>query len=232
MNHKSGCLICGEELVYSEDLNNLECQVCKKSFESNVACKNKHYICDECHGDGAMDLIVKYCLNSKEIDPIKLAVELMKFPQIKMHGPEHHLLVPAVMLTVYQNTTEKIENLEKILTLAKKRAEKVPGGYCGSHGNCGAGVGSGIFMSLITRATPISDKEWQLSNMITGSCLMKIAEKGGPRCCKRDSFIAIANTCDFVNDKLQIEIPYSKDVVCEFSHLNKECLFDDCDYFK
>jgi hypothetical protein len=33
-----------------------------------------------------------------------MALNLMKNPQIKMHGPEHHFLVPAVLLAAYYNT--------------------------------------------------------------------------------------------------------------------------------
>ncbi len=30
-----------------------------------------------------------------------LAIRLMRLPAVKMHGPEHHFLVPAVLLAAY-----------------------------------------------------------------------------------------------------------------------------------
>ena len=40
----------------------------------------------------------------------------------------------------------------------------VPGGWCGSHGACGAGVGVGIAISALTEATPLTGKTRALAN--------------------------------------------------------------------
>ncbi|VUT25840.1 MAG: hypothetical protein MOIL_01256 [Candidatus Methanolliviera sp. GoM_oil] len=59
--------------------------------------------------------------------------------------------------------------------------QKNLGGFCGYHGDCGAAVGTGIFISLITDATPLSKHEWKLSNLMTAKSLLSIANHGGPR---------------------------------------------------
>jgi hypothetical protein len=41
-NHKTGCLICGEELVYTKDPAPLECFYCKQIYDSNTKCKKRH----------------------------------------------------------------------------------------------------------------------------------------------------------------------------------------------
>jgi len=51
--------------------------------------------------------------------------------------------------------------------MTKKRAEKVLGGFCGLYGGCTAAVGTGIFVSLVTNATPLSEGEWKLTNLTT-----------------------------------------------------------------
>jgi len=51
----------------------------------------------------ANDLIEQYCLHTGQTDPLEIAVTLMKNPALKMHGPEHHLLVPAVLLAAFYN---------------------------------------------------------------------------------------------------------------------------------
>jgi hypothetical protein len=118
----------------------------------------------------------------------------MKNPQIKMHGPEHHFLVPAVLFTAYQNQTGEKDGRRSKLEIIRNRAELVKGGFCGTHGTCGAAIGAGIFCSVITDTTPLSTDTWRLSNKITAHCLISIAEHGGPRCCKRDTFISILNS--------------------------------------
>lgn len=37
------------------------------------------------------------------MNPIKIAVSIMENPYIYMHGPEHHILVGACMMTAYAN---------------------------------------------------------------------------------------------------------------------------------
>jgi hypothetical protein len=155
----------------------------------------------------------------------------MKSPQVKMHGPEHHFLVPAVLLCAYYNFKKDKINKEAAIRTALKRAELIPGGFCGSHGNCGAAVGTGIFISIITKATPLSEEEWKLSNEINGHSLLAIAQQGGPRCCKRDSYTAIQVAIDFLAKHFAVTLP-KNDIGCSFSHLNKQCKHSDCQYFQ
>jgi len=228
--HNSGCIICGAELQYSNDYFEIQCNVCSKTFTSNVKCSNNHYVCDSCHQFDAVDYIENYCKNSGESDPLKLIIEIMKNPKINMHGPEHHFLVPAVLLTCYYNILNKHELLNEKIAIAKERGQKIPGGFCGFYGNCGAGVGTGIFMSIINNATPLSKEEWRLSNLMTAKSLEQIANNGGPRCCKRDSFLAIETAVDFVENNLNVIMPKHK-VKCEFYTMNKVCIKTDCKYF-
>jgi hypothetical protein len=154
----------------------------------------------------------------------------MKNPQIKMHGPEHHFLVPAVLLTSYYNFTNENKLLSEKVQVAKKRSKNILGGFCGYYGTCGAGIGTGIFMSIIQDSTPLSVEEWKLSNLLTASSLKCIADQGGPRCCKRDSFLTIEETVDFLEEHLDITIPSSK-IKCTFSDMNKECKLAACKYY-
>ncbi len=231
MDYSEGCAVCGQELIYEVDYRPMSCYFCGKRTESNVMCPTGHYICDSCHASTANTLIEQFCIHTHLNDPILIANLLMKQPQVKMHGPEHHFLVPAVLLSAYYNVLDREEEKEKKIKTARARAINIPGGFCGTHGNCGAAVGTGIFISLITAATPLSEKEWQLSNLITGQTLIEVAESGGPRCCKRDSFIAIRNAGQFLQEHFNIAMPVS-DPICEFSHRNKQCLFGGCSFYQ
>jgi len=231
MIHKNDCFVCGKDWSTSTETEDMECYYCKEPCAANVRCAGGHFVCDRCHSLTGMDLIETYCLKAASQDPVEIAMHLMRNPQVKMHGPEHHFLVPAVLLTAYYNTLRISENRRREgLKKARERAEKVLGGFCGFYGDCGAAVGTGIMMSVITGATPLSKQEWRLSNLMTARSLLTIANHGGPRCCKRNSFLAIACAIEFLKEQLGTTLPVNRAFICEFSSLNKECLAQECPF--
>ena len=163
--------------------------MCHKQFESHASCEEGHFVCDECHGKKGIEVIIEGCLKSDSKNPVFIMQELMKDPYIYMHGPEHHVMVGAALLTAYHNAGGSVE-LEEALREVRARGREYPGGSCGLWGCCGAAVSAGIFMSVITKATPLTGRSWGLSNKMTAKALDEIAGLGGPRCCKRNSFTA------------------------------------------
>ena len=230
MKYQKGCLFCGQELVYLPQMQAQTCVYCGKPYESNARCVQGHFVCDGCHDADANDLIEQYCLQTTLNDPVEMAMTLMHHPSVAMHGPEHHFLVPAVLLAGYYHRHPGEDRAIKIKQ-ARKRAEGVPGGSCGFCGNCGAAVGTGIFISLITGATPLSRKEWRLSNRMTAESLLAIAEHGGPRFCKRDTFLALQSAHAFLQEQFGSTFDMPASIQCDFSPLNKECLKSKCPFF-
>ncbi|OPX71007.1 MAG: hypothetical protein A4E36_00215 [Methanoregulaceae archaeon PtaB.Bin009] len=228
---KSGCLVCGRDLVYLDAPEESVCSFCGKGYVTEVRCVEGHYICDDCHRLPAEYLIETTCLGTNIVDPILLAISLMRHPALKMHGPEHHFLVPAVLLTSYSLVTGEREALGGRLKRARERAAMVRGGSCGTHGACGAAIGTGIFVSIMTGATPLSGREWRLSNLMTARSLHEIALAGGPRCCKRNTYIAILAAVSFVKEEWGITIPVRRKIACEFSDLNRECRVVECPFY-
>jgi hypothetical protein len=230
--HKSGCLFCGKELLYLDHSEDLPCIYCKGVFSTQAKCADNHFVCDACHSLSANDLIERFAVGSTSTAPLDMAFTLMKSGSVKMHGPEHHFLVPAVLLSAYYNV--KGETAEKAGRIAKarQRAEHVLGGFCGFYGNCGAAVGTGIFLSVMTGATPLSKEEWRLSNLLTARSLLAIADAGGPRCCKRDSFLAISEALRFTKEEFGVEMDAGPAAVkCQFYHLNNECRKVECAFY-
>lgn len=226
--YKSGCCVCGKDLVYKTESERLTCFYCGKQFFSNVTCIEGHYVCDNCHAASPNDLIETLCISTLSERPLDLAISIMNHPEVKMHGPEHHFLVPAVLLAAYYNKRKQYQKKESKIIEARRRAEIILGGFCGSHGNCGAAVGVGIFVSLIKDNNPLAREEWKISNMMTARSLSIIAEHGGPRCCKRNSFLAIETAMELLSDISQKD----EDIVCNFNQFNKECKGKECPYFK
>lgn len=202
---------------------------CGKVVESNARCQQGHFVCDACHGAEANDLIEQFCMQTSLTDPLAAAMTLMDHPALAMHGPEHHFLVPAVLLAAYANLAPLEDRAGKIRQ-ARKRAEGVRGGSCGLCGDCGAAVGTGIFVSLVTGATPLSTRSWQLSNRMTAESLLAIADYGGPRCCKRDTFLALRTAQASTAQTLGIAWPQPEKIVCRYFEMNRECLQQDCPF--
>ncbi len=225
-----GCLICNAELTYHEKSEPKTCYICNNVVNTNTKCINGHFVCDACHEMEGFDYIDAVCSNSKSINPLALANFIMSNTNIKMHGPEHHFLVPAVLITCYYNKTGKPELIKQKLARARERAKNILGGFCGLYGNCGAGVGTGIFMSVILNSTPLSTHEWKLGNLITSKCLSIIANSGGPRCCKRNTFLSLETAITFIKEYLNVSLGHST-ITCNYYPRNKECKKTDCRYF-
>lgn len=206
------------------------CELCNGQFESETTCEQGHFVCNACHSVSANELIEKVCINSASTKPVELAMSLMKAPSVSMHGPEHHFLVPAVLLTAHYNQAGNAQEKAKKIKVARGRAENVLGGFCGFYGACGAGIGTGIFISLITDSTPLSRQTWGMANQMTAESLRCIGALGGPRCCKRDTFMALKTAKKFAKQKFQIALDVPDTITCEFNEFNHECLEEGCPF--
>lgn len=221
------CVICKAPLEYLNEDIPMECALCHKREQSKTRCVNRHYVCNECHTRG-IDSIFGLCLSENSKDPIEIINKMMAMPFCHMHGPEHHIMVGAALLTAYKNAGGGID-LMKALSEIKSRGQQVPGGACGFWGACGAGISAGIFISVISGSTPLSGEPWGLSNRMTAKALEAIGAVGGPRCCKRDSFLSILAAVDFVKEHFGIEMEKPK-IVCGHSAKNNQCLGARCPF--
>lgn len=221
------CLICKAPLEYLKEDIIMTCALCKKKELSNARCVNGHYICNECHSSG-VDTIIGLCLNTDSKNPIEILTMMMDQPFCHMHGPEHHIMVGSALLTAYKNAGGDI-NLQNMLMAMQLRGKQVPGGVCGNWGCCGAAISTGIFLSLITQSSPLAVEQWGLSNRMTSRALEAIGSVGGPRCCKRDSSLAILTAIDYVKENLGIEMEKSE-VVCKYFPKNNQCIGKRCPF--
>ena len=226
---KEECLICKAPLEYLETGVLMECAICHKTENSKTRCVNGHYVCDECHTKGA-DAIISVCMNEKSKNPIDIFEKLMSMEFCHMHGPEHHIMVGASLLTAFKNAGGNID-LAKALPEMYSRGKSVPGGACGFWGACGAAVSAGIYFSVITDTTPLSEASWGSSNLMTSRALGKIGEIGGPRCCKRNGYLSITEAVSFTDEQLGIKMELGE-ICCSRSHLNNQCLKERCPFNK
>ena len=227
--HHGGCLVCGEELAYRVEASAVSCALCGAPGVSPVTCQAGHFVCDPCHAVPARDVIERACMASDSTDPLALATRLMRHPSLKLHGPEHHFLVPAVLLTAVVNARGTTSEKARLLAEARRRSDAVPGGSCGFQGACGAGVGVGIFASVATGATPLARRAWGTANLATGRALTVIGRVGGPRCCKRTTWLALLTGVRVAREALGVRLS-GRGPACEWSELNGECLGEPCSF--
>lgn len=226
---KDECLICAAPLEYLESDVLMECEICHKMELSKTRCVNNHYVCNECHTQN-LDTMIGMCMTEISKDPIEIIKKIMAMPFCHMHGPEHHVMVGCALLTAYKNAGGNI-NLYSALIEMMNRGKTVPGGACGFWGACGAGISSGMFVSIISNSTPLAVEPFASSHQMTAKSLGRIGEIGGPRCCKRDSFLSILSAIDFVKKNFDIEMEKSE-VVCDFSSQNNQCIGKRCPFSK
>ena len=222
------CLICGAELTYLDRDEPMTCCLCGREVSGKTRCRAGHFVCDHCHSRG-VDSILGLCLGEISKNPVEILEKMMSLPFCHMHGPEHHVMVGAALLTAYRNGGGELE-LEEALGEMIRRGGSVPGGVCGFWGACGAGISAGQFVAIATGSTPLAQESWGLANRMTASALARIGAVGGPRCCKRDSYLAVLAAAEFAAEHLGVQMETSHPL-CGRSRRNNQCIGPRCPFF-
>ena len=228
-NQNQTCFVCGFPLEYLDKEEEMTCSICKKTFLSNVKCAMGHYVCDKCYAAPSLSIVRSVCLHTDSKDPFAIVNKIMDSETIPVNGPEHHIITGAALLTAYKNAGGKLD-LPTALVSMEHRGKIIPAGFCGLAGTCGAAVSAGIFLSIALKTTPLSEKNWGLGMLLTGECLTKIGAFDGPRCCKRDTYIAMQTTVEFVAKHFGINMTMPEKIICDYSGRMRECLLEECPF--
>lgn len=184
------------------------------------------YLMEERYG-----FIRNACMREASKNPIEIFKRIANQEFVRIHGPEHHILDGAVLLTAYYNAGGNI-NLSESLVELGKRGMAMPGATCGLWGVCGAVNSIGAALSIIDGTGPLSaDPAWGKHMMFTSKALAKLAEVGGPRCCKRDAFLSLQEAVEFVNANYDVTLEKSA-IGCSFSDKNEQCIKVRCPFYK
>lgn len=178
-----------------------------------------------------MNLVNKVCLEQTSINPFEIVTNIMKQEAIPIHGPIHHMIDGAAVMTALHNAGMEFD-LDKSLDVLAERAQMMPGGTCGKWGMCGSASSVGAAMAIIRGMGPYSDSQYYKDDMhLVSRILENIAHIGGPRCCKRNAFIAIGTAVEFIEETYGIKLEKT-DINCEFRKFNKECIGKKCPFNK
>lgn len=228
------CMVCGTKLIYDITDKEQICAYCGQNETSPIFCPKGHFVCDVCHSMDAIAFLQKLAETDKSTDPMVVVDRALSHPSFKFHGPEHHSLIPAAVLIAMKNrgitrpdgspiTYEMI--LEGI-----RRGSKIPGGFCGYAGTCGACVGVGVTVALFVGATPTKGPERTVAHKATSSAL-SLSQDGLRRCCKRAIYYGMKAALDLLRKEYDINLGESPEVKsCKYSSKNRDCEEESCPY--
>lgn len=228
LKSKENCAVCLRPLVYATAAVPMTCRYCGAKADALIYCPEGHYVCDACHSRAALDVIRQIVAETKSADPAEIAELIMSHPSVPMHGPEHHVLVAAAIVKAALNAGFKAP--ENAVEKAIERASKVPGGWCGLYGDCGAGVGVGVAVSVLTGATPLTGKQRSLAIGATSVALSHMLDDQ-PRCCKRAVRLAMDAAVDYLRDRMGVALTKSAQVACTYTARNAQCPKEACLYY-
>lgn len=155
---------------------------------------------------------------------------MMDDKSIFPNGPEHHTLVGAALLAAYKNAGGDLD-LPRALVEMRNRSMNVPGGACGLWGTCGAAVSAGMYWSIVSGSTPMTRGPWAETQRLTSRILGRLADLGGPRCCKRTGFVALQEAAAYTAELSGVEMEMPERITCRYYHCNRECLKVGCPFF-
>jgi hypothetical protein len=223
---KFRCRICEQELL--EQASRCTCTYCGQEEETDWSCPGGHYTCESCRTACPDDLTERTCLHSAARNPLELAELLMRHPAFHAYGEEHHSLAAPVILAALRNQGVPAVTDEGI-RLSIARLKGIPISVCGTRGDCGAAASAGTVVAILRSATPLSDHERTEALRATAQTLLRIADRGGPRCCKQSVFEAILCTWERLQEELGlVALPAHS---CSFAGKLKDCKTTRCPYF-
>lgn len=221
------CSMCDAELIEVD--TTAICSFCNQEAPAQYLCPQGHHICETCQLAHLPEVVERVCAGTEETDPAAIANLMMKHPLIAMHSRQHHALVAPAALAALRNTGRH-PLASTAIGAAIKRTSDIPFAVCGTRGECGAAVGVGALVSILTGASYIKGRERSLALQATAEALQAIAQAGGPRCCKQSVYVSLETAVAFLSQELGLELPLS--IVCEFAARNEECKQEDCAYYE
>jgi len=175
--------------------------------------------------------ILAMCLQEIRKNPVEIFHKIAEQDFIRIHGPEHHILDGAALLTAFYNAGGVLD-LPQSLEELMRRGLQMPGATCGQWGVCGAVSSMGAALAIIDGTGPLStDDTWGEHMKFTSKALGALAEVGGPRCCKRDAFLCFQRAVDYINENYNVELENSE-IECYFSKKNEQCIKERCPFYR
>ena len=174
------------------------------------------------------ELIIAECMQTCCTNPYDIFHTIAQKDYVRIHGPEHHVLDGACILTAFYNAGGKID-LNAALQKLMYEGLRMPGAACGLWGVCGAVTSIGAALAIIDDTGPLSTEDWGSHMEYTSTALAQLAKTGGPRCCKRDAFSSMEQAVVYIEKHYGVVLDMPP-IKCDFSSLNDQCIGKRCPY--
>ena len=174
------------------------------------------------------ELIIAECMGMSSANPYEIFHTIAQKDYIRIHGPEHHVLDGACVLTAFRNAGGSID-LQAALQKLMYEGLRMPGAACGLWGVCGAVTSIGAALAIMDGTGPLSGEDWGSHMEYTSAALAQLAKTGGPRCCKRDAFLSMEQAVGYIKKRYGVTLDMPP-IQCDFSPRNDQCIGMRCPY--
>ena len=174
------------------------------------------------------EMIIAECMKISGTNLYEIFRTIAQKDYVRIHGPEHHVLDGACILTAFHNAGGNID-LDAALQKLMYEGLRMPGAACGLWGVCGAVTSIGAALAIIDGTGPLSTEDWGSHMEYTSAALARLAKIGGPRCCKRDAFSSMEQAVGYIRQHYDITLDMLP-VQCDFSSQNTQCIRERCPY--
>jgi hypothetical protein len=186
-----------------------------------------------CAGDGSDTTTTLAVLIAREMvgtRPAGMMEELLSQGEgTPVHGVWHHALVGEILLRCLQNAGYEIA--DGFIDEVVDRGRQIPGGSCGFLGTCGALSSAASAYAILMGATPVAIDQRQRLIGFVAKQVARLAEIGGSRCCKKNSYVALELARDEFAE-LGFNLPKEEfEGRCPFFASNDTCDGDACVYY-
>jgi hypothetical protein len=228
------CMVCGSRLEYLNNAEELICTYCSKSASGHVKCPEGHFVCDACHGSGAMTMIQEAVLTTVSKNPFALAELMMNHPALPMLGCEHAFIAAGALLAALRNSPYGRIGDPEIREAFTRIEQQAKSGYCGLTGVCGIAPAIGACFSLFLQARCGSDREQKMVMEAVIRVQAAIARLTGPSCCKAYVRASLDEAVSIFAERFGMALPGpSSPVICR--HQSKHphgCREEQCPYYR
>ena len=170
--------------------------------------------------------IARQCWQLQDRDMLALLQRMRGLGLVPMHGPEHHGLVAAIVLTAYRNAGGELA--EQAVTETVLRANSIPGGSCGKLGICGAAVGLGTALATLLYSSPLDGQKRALVQQAVCQATESIASLNAPRCCQRECALTLRVAAELSEKILPVRLTAKQSYDCVQFELCDECVGQRC----
>jgi hypothetical protein len=220
--------VCGQALEYLDAPQSAECYYCGRTLRTRACCIAGHYVCDQCHGGDYLRFVRSFIAQCELTDPVAAFSAMREQFPFPLHGPEHHAMVPAAFLTAYRNSGGEID--PRAIDDAVSEGARLPGGTCAYWGGCSAALGMGVAYSAILHASPLRARGRSAAQAIVARILQRLSDLKAPRCCRRESVIALQVGAECSAQLLPRPVATDGRPLCTQASLNRECIGKACPF--